>query len=338
MSTQRIIGSSAVWLETLDHISRLAPVNRPVLVLGERGTGKELAAERLHYLSPRWDHPLIKVNCATFTESLLESELFGYEPGAFTGATRVHRGRFERAQGGTLLLDELATLSTRVQEKVLRVIEYGEFERLGGQKTLLTDVRIVGATNADLPAMSARGEFRQDLLDRLAFDIVPLPPLRQRREDVPELAMHFAMGMTHELERAFFPGFTPAALEALCHYHWPGNVRELKNVVERSVYRSDGESPISEISIDPFAGVVEGVNSNMAVTGNAGDSPDAAPRETRCEEPAIPDFATAVRDFERNLLTRSLEAARHHQGEAAKKLGLSYDQFRGLYRKHGLKK
>ncbi|HEY7775780.1 MAG TPA: sigma 54-interacting transcriptional regulator, partial [Kineobactrum sp.] len=159
-SPERVIGSSAALALALDQVSRLAGINRPVLILGARGTGKELAAERLHFLSPRWEAPLLKVNCAALADALLESELFGHEPGAFTGATRVRQGRFERADGGTLFLDELGTMSPRLQEKLLRLVEHGEFERLGGQQTLQVDVRVVAATNADLRALATAGQFR----------------------------------------------------------------------------------------------------------------------------------------------------------------------------------
>jgi len=196
---ERMIGDSAALASTLDQVSQVAGINRPVLVVGERGTGKELIAQRLHFLSGRWDAPLVKVNCAAMAESLLESELFGHEPGAFTGASRTHKGRFERADGGTLFLDELATMSLRLQEKLLRLVEYGEFERLGGQQTLRVDVRVIGATNVDLQQLAASGQFRADLLDRLSFDVIHLPALRQRQEDIPELARHFAMQMCTEL-------------------------------------------------------------------------------------------------------------------------------------------
>ncbi len=323
---QRIIGKSPAWVEALDHVSLLAPVNRTALVMGERGTGKELVAERLHFLSPRWDQPFVKVNCAAYTDSLLESELFGYEPGAFTGANRLHRGHFERARDGTLFLDELGTLSTRVQEKVLRIIEYGEFERLGGQKTLQVDVRIVAATNADLKAMAASGHFRHDLLDRLAFDVVHLPALRQRREDIIELSEYFAVRMCHELGWELFPGFSAAATRQLLDYQWPGNVRELKNVVERSVYRwGNPQQPIGHIISDPFLPPAAGSDSGPAAPAVTADPPARAA-----------DFAQAVRDFEIQLLLRTLSRCQHHQGEAARQLGLSYNQFRGLYRKYRL--
>ena len=201
-----MIGQSPALTAALDHLSLLAGIDRPVLIIGERGTGKELAAERLHFLSPRWSEAFVKINCGAIAETLLESELFGHEAGSFTGATKQHIGRFERADGGSLFLDELGTMSLRLQEKLLRLIEYGEFERVGGQKTLKVDVRVIGATNADLPRMADAGEFRWDLLDRLSFDVVTLPPLRERREDIAELANHFAVRFVSELGWDFFPG------------------------------------------------------------------------------------------------------------------------------------
>jgi psp operon transcriptional activator len=319
---QSIIGESPAFLAMLEHVSRAATVDKPVLVIGERGTGKELVAARLHYLSARWDQPLVKLNCAALTESLLESELFGHEAGAFTGASRRHVGRFERAEGGTLFLDELATVPGRMQEKILRVIEYGEFERVGGSETLRADVRIVGATNEDLPALARAGRFRHDLLDRLAFDVVTVPPLRARPEDVLLLAGHFAVNITSELGRSFFPGFSAGARKSLLDHGWPGNVRELKNVVERSVYRSTPpDAPVDEIQFDPF------------------ESPwrIGAPEAARSKDPFEPtDFKRAVAGLERRLVREALTASNHHQGKAADALGLTYHQFRGLLRKHGL--
>src|SRR5215467_8320247 len=224
-----MIGEAPGFRAALAQVSALAALDRPVLVVGERGTGKELVAARLTYLSPRWDKPFVKLNCATLAESLLDSELFGHEAGAFTGATRRRLSRFEMADHGTLFLDEIATASLAVQEKILRVIEYGAFERVGGNETHHVDVRVVAATNVDLPAEAEAGRFRRDLLDRLAFDVVTIPPLRQRAEDIPLLAEHFARSMSRELGRAAFSGFTAAALERLSAYPWPGNVRELKN-------------------------------------------------------------------------------------------------------------
>src|SRR6187549_1494461 len=233
-----LIGESPAFQAMLEHVSKAAPLNKSTLVIGERGTGKELVAARLHYLSRRWDRSFVKLNCGALAETLLESELFGHEAGAFTGADRRHVGRFELADDGTLFLDELATIPQRMQEKILRVIEYGEFERVGGSETLRVDVRIIGATNEDLPGLARAERFRRDLLDRLAFDVITVPPLRARREDILTLAEHFAVNVSAELKRAYFPGFAPAAREALLAYDWPGNVRELKNAVERSIYRS----------------------------------------------------------------------------------------------------
>ncbi|MGL4459879.1 MAG: phage shock protein operon transcriptional activator, partial [Plesiomonas shigelloides] len=248
-----LIGVADSFTRVLEQVSRLAPLNKPVLIIGERGSGKELIAKRLHYLSRRWQAPLLTLNCAALNDNLLDSELFGHEAGAFTGAQKRHAGRFERAQGGSLFLDELATAPLRVQEKLLRVIEYGEYERVGGSQKLEADVRLICATNEDLPAKAARGEFRADLLDRLAFDVINLPPLRHRRDDIPLLAEFFAVEMCKELGYPLFAGFTPHALSALNEYPWPGNVRELKNVVERAVYRNDTpQEPVHEIIFNPF--------------------------------------------------------------------------------------
>jgi psp operon transcriptional activator len=206
-----LIGQSNNFLEVLEQISQIAPLSKPVLIIGERGTGKELVAARLHYLSKRWEQSYLKLNCAALNENLLETELFGYDSGAFTGANKRHEGRFERANNGTLFLDEIANTTGLIQEKLLRVVEYGEFERVGGSRTIKTDVRLVAATNEDLPTLAEKGEFRADLLDRLAFDVITLPPLRERLEDIMVLAEHFAINMARELEFELFSGFTEKA-------------------------------------------------------------------------------------------------------------------------------
>lgn len=324
--TDAMIGNSPALAEALDHVSQLAAIQRPALIIGERGTGKELAAQRMHYLSPRWDAPLLKVNCAAMAEPLLESELFGHEPGAFTGATRVHHGRFERSDGGTLFLDELATMSLRLQEKLLRVVEYGEFERLGGQQSISVDVRVVAATNADLPTMAAEGSFRADLLDRLSFDVVHLPPLRARTEDIVELASHFAVQMSAELGWELFPGFGEGAIARLLAHPWPGNVRELKNAVERSLYRwADASAPVEEIILDPF-------QNPWASPGRR----SGAPPSPQTPEPLPRDFAAHMAEVERRYLLAALGQHGHNQRRTAQALGLSYDQIRGLVRKHKL--
>jgi psp operon transcriptional activator len=329
---ESMIGNSPALAQALDQLSHLAKINRPILIVGERGTGKELAAQRLHYLSTRWDADLVKVNCAAMADSLLESELFGHEPGAFTGATRTHHGRFERADGGTLFLDELATMSMRLQEKLLRLVEYGEFERLGGQETLQVDVRVIAATNADLREMAAERKFRADLLDRLSFDVVHLPALRHRQEDILELAEHFAMQMCAELGWDLFAGFSGAAMKDLQDYPWPGNVRELKNAVERSLYRwADPERPIDTVVVDPFLSPYEETESTVAPT-IASDA--AADDITAATRPV--DFQMQTKAFEMQLLREALTANGHNQRRAADALGLSYDQMRGLVRKYQL--
>ena len=320
-----------MFLEMLEHVSRVAPLSKPVLVVGERGTGKELIASRLHFLSRRWEQPIVKVNCAALTESILESELFGHEAGAFTGAARTHIGHFERADGGTLVLDELATVSLRMQEKILRVSEYGELQRVGGSDTISVDVRIVGSTNADLEALVEKGEFREDLLDRLAFDVITVPPLRERAEDILPLGYAFALNMVGELKLPLFPGFGARASSALLRHPWPGNVRELKNAVERSVYRlKDGSAQVTEIAFDPFDSPFRLQASSSRPTGRTKTS-------SRKQAPLLPvNLSERLRDTERELLEAALSRARFNQRVAADLLGLTYHQLRGKIRKHAL--
>jgi psp operon transcriptional activator len=329
-----LIGESPAFLSMLEHVSQAANLPKPVLVVGERGTGKELITARLHYLSERWERQLVRVNCAALTETLLESELFGHEAGAFTGATRMHTGCFEQADGGTLVLDELGTIPLRMQEKILRVIEYGEFQRVGGSKTLTSDARIIGSTNENLPVLAASGQFRSDLLDRLAFDVIHVPPLRARPEDIAALAYHFAVNVTSELKRPYFPGFTADAMAKLMAHTWPGNVRELKNTVERSIYRADEtESPVDTVIFDPFESPFAPPLAQ----------PEQSPTENASAEPAGVtkwpiDFRATVNAVEKQLLEDALERAQFKQTAAAKLLDLSYHQFRGLLKKHGLPK
>jgi psp operon transcriptional activator len=330
------IGQSPAFLDMLAHVSLAAPLNRPVLVIGERGTGKELVAGRLAYLSPRWDAPFIKLNCAALSEALLDSELFGHEAGAFTGAQRRRPGRFELADRGTIFLDEIATASQAVQEKLLRVIEYGQFERVGGGEPIRVDVRVVAATNVHLPELAAAGKFRADLLDRLAFDVVTVPPLRNRPEDIMVLAEHFAARMTAELGRDLFPGFTRDAVATLERHDWPGNVRELRNVVERSVYRmADPAKPLGTVVLDPFGSVHRPVSQTAAAVA----AEATAPRPAALPDPppaADGNFAEATRAYEARLLRQALEACRFNQAEAARRLGLSYYQFRHHLRVHAM--
>ena len=330
------MGESSAFLAHLDHLSRVAPLDRPVLIIGERGTGKELSAARVHFLSRRWSGAVIKFNCAALPESLLEAELFGVEPGAFTGAAKRRQGRFELADGGTLFLDEIGNAGLAVQEKVLRAIEYGEFERLGGTQTLNVSVRVVAATNRDLPSEAVAGRFREDLLDRLAFDVMTLPPLRSRAGDIAMLADHFGRDMARELGWKAFPGFTIAAQGMLDAYGWPGNVRELKNVVERAVaHWPDETKSIDRVQFDPFESPFRPQHAPMARANvNAGAIP--AVSSPRGVQPLPDDFKSAVAAFESDLLTRALTEARHNQRVAARRLGLGYHQFRNTLRKHNL--
>lgn len=329
----RIVGESPAWLAALEHASTIAALERPVLVVGERGVGKELVAARIHFLSQRWDRDYVQVNCAAMSEELLDSELFGHEAGAFTGAQRRHVGRFERADGGTLFLDEIASASLRAQEKILRVIEYGAFERVGGDQTRTVDVRVVAAANVDLPSRAAKGSFRADLLDRLAFDVVTLPPLRARPQDITLLAEHFARAMARELGARTLAGFTPQALEQLRAHAWPGNVRELKNVAERAVYHAlarggDLSQPLDAVTLDPFASPWR----PRTQLHRADAAPAASPPPPQ-EAAPIP-FTEQVEALERRLIASALEDHDGHQGRAAAALGLTYHQFRGIRRKH----
>ena len=336
--TTQVIGQSNVFLETLERASRAAALDRPVLVIGERGTGKELVAERLHRLSPRWDQPLVIMNCAALPETLIEAELFGHEAGAFTGATKSRVGRFEEAHGGTLFLDELGTLSMGAQERLLRAVEYGEITRIGSSRPLRVDVRIVAATNENLPDKVARHQFRADLLDRLSFEVVTLPPLRARPGDVLVLAEHFGRRMASEMGRDDWEGFSPDAIAALVDYPWPGNVRELRNVVERAVYRWEQPGPIEAIEFDPFQSPYR--PSAVEVPSVSAPAPAALPEPVPVagDEGADvgSDFKTRIARFERDLLTKALAEHRFNQRATAEGLGLSYDQLRHALKRHGL--
>jgi psp operon transcriptional activator len=362
-----LLGQSNCFLEVLEQISQVATLSKPVLIIGERGTGKELVAARLHFLSKRWEQNYLKLNCAALNENLLETELFGYDSGAFTGASKRHEGRFERADKGTLFLDEIANTSGLIQEKLLRVVEYGEFERVGGSRTIQSDVRLVAATNEDLPTLAASGQFRADLLDRLAFDVITLPPLRERLDDIIMLAEHFAINMARELEFELFSGFTEKAKRSLLEYHWPGNIRELKNVVERSVYRSNNPHlPVHELIIDPFESPfrpnqqikthdrVNQLNKNMAVeNGNATDNtsaatpvtPDSINVTSKVATTGIPklmtqqfpqSLKTLSQDYEIELIQSALAHCQFNQKKTAEALELTYHQLRGYLKKYNL--
>lgn len=338
-----LLGESPAFMALAEQISRVAPLDRPVLVIGERGTGKELVAARLHFLSQRWDGPFVKLNCAALAESLLETELFGHEAGAFTGAVKRRNGRFEIADSGSLFLDEIASASAAVQEKLLRAIEYGAFERVGGNTTLEVDVRVISATNEDLPAAAAGGRFRADLLDRLAFEVITLPPLRARPEDIPLLAVHFGREMANELDWPQFPGFAEAAMERLLAHDWPGNVRELRNTVERSVARSTPDAEIESVVLDPFASPWSPAPARTdrktaaAKPPRPESTPEQSPVGGILSDPLRAfDLREALKRVEHDLLSQALAAQRYNQRATARQLGLTYDQLRNRLRKHGL--
>ncbi|MXO66301.1 phage shock protein operon transcriptional activator [Altericroceibacterium endophyticum] len=345
----QFVGQSGPFLDAMERASQAAPMRRPVLVIGERGTGKELIAERLHRLSTRWDEPLVTMNCAALPETLIEAELFGHEAGAFTGATKARAGRFEEADRGTLFLDELATLSMGAQERLLRAVEYGEVNRIGSSRPIRVDVRIVAATNENLPALAREGRFRPDLLDRLSFDVVTLPPLRVREGDIEVLADFFGRRMAAELDWERWPGFAAHVAEQLEEYPWPGNVRELRNVVERAVYRwGDWVEPIGHVVFDPFdspwmpsptpsPGSASG-HANKSVgplaVGQGGTGHSASPAAIDLDK--VDDLRGAVEAHERTILEHALGRHRWNQRQTAKSLGLTYDQLRHCIRKHGL--
>jgi psp operon transcriptional activator len=335
-----LVGQSSSFLDAVERASRAAPLDRPVLIIGERGTGKELIAERLHHLSSRWDGPLVAMNCAALPETLIEAELFGHEAGAFTGAAKARAGRFEEADAGTLFLDELATLSHAAQERLLRVVEYGEVTRIGASRPIQVDVRIVAATNEDLPRLAERNRFRADLLDRLSFEVVTLPPLRHRSSDIPVLTDHFARRMALELEWPSWPGFSANAMNRLLDYSWPGNVRELRNVVERAVYRwEDHERPVDRIQFDPFESPWRPQSTAAAQAAEAPASGEAAaePAAALAWDPgACADFRVAVAEYEKAILAAALEKCRWNQRAAAAALSLSYDQLRHAMKRHQL--
>lgn len=351
-NSDNLIGEASCFLEIIEQVSQLAPVDKPVLVVGERGTGKELIAARLHYLSTRWDQPFVKLNCAAINENLLETELFGHESGAFTGANKRHLGRFELAHKGTLFLDELGNSSLSVQEKLLRVIEYGEMERVGGSKTIKVDVRLVAATNENLPELAARGKFRADLLDRLAFDVVTIPPLRARISDILILAQHFGTAMSRELERDYFAGFSKQAEEALLNYSWPGNVRELKNVIERNIYKNPEDQPVDTIQFDPFdspyrlSGERTFISAQTESNQQQNDLNENNPENMDAEISKSPpqgdlvqfpiDLKEAMADREVSIIQQALEQSQFNQKKCADLLGLTYHQLRGYLKKYQL--
>jgi DNA-binding NtrC family response regulator len=314
-----IIGTSAAMQQVFDMIAKVADAESTVLILGESGTGKELVARAIHFNSRRAEKPFIPVNCGAIPESLLESELFGHERGAFTGAARTRMGRFELAHGGTIFLDEVGDMSPALQVKLLRVLQEQSFERVGGTKSVRVDVRILAATNRNLEDAIAKNEFREDLYYRLSVIPFTLPPLRERQDDIPLLLQHF-MNQFNHLRNRKLQGFAPRALQMLAHYHWPGNVRELENLVDRLVVLKG-------------QGIIE---------------PEDLPDKMRATLPSVAAVATmdlpeegfcldaAVREFERDLITKALQKAEGVKNRAAQILGIKRTTLIEKLKRHSL--
>jgi DNA-binding NtrC family response regulator len=305
----QIIGESPQIREVIQRLERIAVIPRPVLILGERGTGKELVARAIHNMAENSDRPFIAVNCAAFSDALLESELFGHERGAFTGAERQVQGRFEQADGGTLFLDEIGNMSLPFQQKILRVVEYGTFTRVGGREEITTGARIIAATNAELQEKMEAGEFMHDLYDRLAFDVIDVPPLREREGDIDILARHFLDQFMMEIPSLGGKRLAGSALKALRSYRFPGNIRELKNIIERAAYR-DTTNEITPIDI----GLLPVAETSSAVEGDT--------------------FEEKIDNFTRALIEGAYEACGGSQAKAARHLGLTYDKYRYYFRKY----
>jgi two-component system, NtrC family, response regulator AtoC len=304
--TNRLVGEGRVALQLLEEIRRVAPYKTGVLITGESGTGKELVARTIHELSPRRERPWVALNCSAIPRDLLESELFGYVKGAFTGATHNRAGRLEQAQGGTLFLDEIVDLDASLQAKLLRVLQEREFSPVGSNQVRAMDVRFIAATNRELKAVVQEGKFREDLLYRLDVYSIVVPPLRSRREDIPLLAQTFLHELASEMDKKVM-AFTPAALERLKRYHWPGNIRELRNTVERSLLTCQGEN----IDIDDLPGAIAAKASSSAGEG------------LTLDKMGKKDLDRWLEEVERHMILEALSQTKGVQAHAAKRLGIA---------------
>ncbi len=328
VTTERIVSRSPRMADLINMAGRVATSNASVLLLGESGTGKELFAQLIHHLSPRCERPLVTVNCVALAENLLESELFGHEKGAFTGAIARRIGRFEEADGGTIFLDEIGELSLTVQVKLLRFLQDHEFQRVGGNQTLRSDVRIISATNRDLPAAVRAGGFREDLFYRLNVVSMAIPPLRERREDIPLLMTHFLRQFSAENGKKI-NGFSAEAHDLLVRYDYPGNVRELKNIVERAVIMCRDEivwrTDLPSLAVPAWEGAPE-------------ETPEGE-EAPLLEEDGLPpgDLRASLEALERRLIAEALEKEGHHQTRTAERLGISERMLRYKLKKYGLK-
>jgi DNA-binding NtrC family response regulator len=303
----QLIGESPQLSDIIDNINKVAQIPRPILITGERGTGKELVARAIHAAAGESGRPMISINCAAFSESLLESEIFGHEKGAFTGADHIVHGKFELAGGGTLFLDEIGSMSLPFQQKILRVVEYGVFVRVGGSEEIQANTRIIAATNLDLKKEMAEGRFLPDLYDRLSFEIIHIPPLRQREGDIVLLARYFLNQFLQEIPSLSNKRLGKSAIDALLKYSFPGNVRELKNIIERAAYRDiTNEITAEDIGLPP--------DEEVAVQGNT--------------------FYERVESFKEHMIKDALASSGGNQAKAARSIGLSYHQYRYYLNKY----
>ena len=313
-NTGDIIGHSRVMVELLETVALVAPTEATVLITGESGTGKELIASAMHLNSPRREKPFIQLNCAAITETLLESELFGHEKGAFTGADRRKEGRFRLANRGSIFLDEISEMSVAMQAKLLRVLQEKEIQRVGGEEVLRVDVRVIAATNRDLKAEIKDGRFREDLYYRLNVVALAVPALRERREDIPLLAQHFLDSFA-EKNRKQIKGFTPQAMDRLVRYDWPGNVRELMNAVERGVILCRGDY-VSEMDFP------------LSVS----DVP--VPEQEAVREELLADLP--LEEVEKVTILKTLESAGGNKSETARRLGITRRTLHKKLKKYGV--
>jgi two-component system response regulator HydG len=313
---RNIIGRSQAMEKLLETVAQVAPTEATVLLTGESGTGKEMIAGAIHYNSPRRESPFVKINCAAITESLLESELFGHEKGAFTGAYRRKEGKFLLAHKGSVFLDEISEMSPAMQVKLLRVLQEREFTRVGGEDLVKVDVRVVAATNRDLLAEIGAGRFREDLFYRLNVVTLTLPPLRQRKEDIPLLAQHF-LELFSEKNRKKVKGFTPQAMDRLLRHDWPGNVRELMNAVERGVVMAQTQY----LDRSDFTLI-----------------PESAPPEEKLPEKEGIAADLPLEEVEKTTILKALEASGGNKSETARKLGITRKTLLAKLRKYGVEK
>jgi two-component system nitrogen regulation response regulator GlnG len=330
-NAERIVGRSAVMQELCKQIGRVAPQDANVLILGESGTGKELVARALYQHSKRAERPFLAINCAAMPELLVESELFGHERGAFTGADRQRVGRFEQCADGTLLLDEIGDMPLPVQAKMLRLLQEQRFERVGGNQSISTHVRVLAATHQNLEQLIAQGRFRSDLYYRLKVVTISIPPLRARKEDIPELAHKFLFHYAREANRDI-RGFTPEALDVLQRYDWPGNVRQLQNCIQSAVYQSAGRTIVP--SDLPLGTPADGVSITAADPTAAIDLGQTI--DTLLQDGDREVYRRVMAVVERELFARTLKQTHGHQAQASDVLGINRATLRNKLRELGI--